>query len=145
MSAVAIFGGLLGQSARSAEYQQRPAPVNLSIYDQSKLSPVRVTTSDVVRSATRTIGAKRGPLNLWLRLTSRGVAAFDRLTRALARRGARMGAPQFAVFQVNGRAYSRFSINYRLFPNGLDGSQGVEIAGLARSAAVRLRDEIRGD
>jgi len=122
---------------------QPSAHVSLRIYDPGNRSVVAITLGDIVRRSVRTTRLQPGTLDLLLPLTDRGVVKYSRLTRELARRGARLGIPQFAVFEVNGRVYSRFTVDYRVSPNGLGSSRGIEFAALAPSIALRLRNEIR--
>ncbi len=80
---------------------------------------------------------------LSFRLTTNGARKFHSLTRALARRGARLRRPQRFAFAVNGRVYSRPFVDYRAFPNGLDGRTGIQVEGMTLATAQRLAREIR--
>jgi hypothetical protein len=46
-------------------------------------------------------------------------------------------------FAINGRAYGQPLVDYRLFPDGLDGRSGIEVVGLTLATAQRLAREIR--
>ena len=80
-----------------------------------------------------------------LDLTRSGVREFNALTRNLARRGAALHRQLHVLISVDGRVVTRPYIDYRLFPNGLPGNNGIEINGLpSMKAARRLAKELNG-
>ena len=117
----------------------------LRIYDASGKTTVQVSLADVVRSSVKAIFTFTAPRDygIYFRLNSRGITAFDQLTRVLAQRGARLGSPQHFAFEVNGRVYARPLVDYRHFPKGLDGRDGVEILGITNAASKALASTIR--
>jgi hypothetical protein len=117
----------------------------LRMYDASGAANTALTLADVARSS---VTAAPDPITpgvyaLYFRLTNQGVTKFDRLTRLLAQRGARLDSFQHLVFEVNGHVYARPAVDYLLSPHGLDGRNGIEIPGLKQRTATRLAAEIR--
>jgi len=73
-----------------------------------------------------------------------GASKFQKLTRALARRGAELRRPQSFALEVNGRVVSRPLVDYHAFPNGFDvGRSGIQIEGMKLATAQRLARQIR--
>ena len=118
------------------------SPVELRMYDPAGQVRSEVTLADVVRSSARATLARGVAPSLDFRLTNRGILRCDSLTRALARRGARLGLNQAVALEINGRVYARPTVDYRLYPDGLDCSSGIEVA-LKLKTAQRLASEIR--
>lgn len=104
---------------------------------------VLLTLQDIDRLSVRTIAEPKGRMTLAFRLTSKGVAKFDTLTRLLSQQGSKTHRLQHLVFAVDGHIYARESIDYRLYPQGLDGRNGLEFAGLPRSSALKVAREVR--
>jgi len=129
---------VLAPSARSAA-----SHVELLIYDPVGRAKSEVRTADVVRSSARASRQPGGSAALYFRLTKIGALKFHSLTRALARRGARLHRSQRFAFEVGGRVYARPLIDYRAYPNGLDGRSGIQVDGLKLATAQRLAREIR--
>lgn len=116
----------------------------LRLYDPSRAIKTEVTLSDVVRTSVKTgPDPITGRTVLYLQLTNAGVTKFNRLTRLLAERGARLGTVQRVAFAVNGHIYARPFIDYMQFPHGLDGRSGIQINPVTRQTASRLAAEIR--
>jgi preprotein translocase subunit SecD len=113
------------------------------MYDPAGQSKWAVGTADVVRSSARASRQPGGFATLSFRLTNNGAMKFHNLTRALARRGARLHRAQRFAFEVDGRVVSLPSIDYRAFPNGLDGRSGIQVEGLKFATAQRLARGIR--
>jgi hypothetical protein len=80
---------------------------------------------------------------LHFQLTPGGSAKFRRLTRDLARRGARIQTVPRFVIEIDGRVFRRIRVDYRFSPDGLDASSGLVIAGMPLSTARRLGRGIR--
>jgi hypothetical protein len=114
----------------------------LSIYDPSGEATTRLTMTDVVRSSARAASVEGRSAALYVRLTRVGAQKFHTLTRDLARRGARLHRPQVFVFQINSHVYARPVIDYRVYPNGIEGD-GLQIDGLRLATARRLASQIR--
>lgn len=123
-----------------------PKTLELRIYDGSDAGTPPLTAADIIRSSARTEPGDTAESSLLsFRLSRRGVRRFHDLTRRLARRGRRTHHPQRFVLEINHKVYARPSVDYRVFPDGLDASQGLQVAGLRQSIARRLAAEIRGD
>jgi hypothetical protein len=117
----------------------------LRMFDASGAVKTEITLTDVARNSVRAAADPNVPGHyvLYFRLTSGGVAKFDRLTKLLAQRGARLKSFQHIIFEVNGHIYARPFIDYLQFPRGLDGRSGIEINQLTQRTATRLAAEIR--
>lgn len=116
----------------------------LRIYDPTRQVKTEVTSAEVVRSSVR---ASRGPAGsgiLDFALTKPGASRFLSLTRALARRGARLHRNQSFALAIGGRVFSRPFVDYRRFPGGLPGNAGIEVQLPRLAAAQKLAKEIRG-
>ena len=143
-----IVGLACGAMTAACGPQNTPQPpqktFQLRIYDAANMAKVRLTVADVVRSSARVeSGETAGSGFLYFRLTRDGVLKFRRLTHELARRGSRVHRSQRVAIEINDRVYARPMVDYRVFPDGLDASQGLQIGGLKLSVANRLADEIR--
>jgi hypothetical protein len=124
--------------------QPPPKTFELRIYDPANNAKAGLTVADVVRSSARAeSGETAGSGLLYFRFTRAGVLKFRRLTRELARRGSRVHRLQRLTIEINHRVYERPTVDYRVFPDGLDASQGLEIDRLTLSVASRLAQEIR--
>lgn len=117
--------------------------VTLRIYDSAGGAASVVGTEDVVRSSARASRGPGGSATLFLALTDDGAIKLESLTRTLARRGAKVHRPQTFTFEIDGKVYARPKIDYRAFPDGLDGSSGLEIGGLPLTVARQLAGQIR--
>lgn len=117
--------------------------VDLRIYDPLGQARWEVRTADVVRSSAYASRRPGGSAALYFRLTKYGALKFHRLTRALARRGVRLHRSQPFALKVDGRVYARPLVDYRAFPDGLDGRSGIQVEGLKLATAQRLAREIR--
>jgi len=101
-----------------------------------------VTAPDLVRSSARAERRSDGSGILYFRLTKHGVAKFRTLTRALARRGARLQRRQGFDFEVNGTNYGRPLVDYTAYPDGLDAASGIGLT-MQLSVARMLANAIR--
>jgi preprotein translocase subunit SecD len=104
-----------------------------------------MTIADVARDTAKVDTAPTGEPVVLLSFTAEGTAKFERLTRAVAHRGAKAGRPFHVLIEVDGRALTRPYIDYRLNPDGISGQSGIEITGFSsRGAAERLARRLRG-
>jgi hypothetical protein len=111
----------------------------MRIYDPTGHVTGEVTEVDVIPSSVETW---RGT-SVNLELTARGRRRFLRLTRGLAHRGAKLHRVQHFAIEIGGRVYSRPFIDYRVWPDGLDATPGVELSNVPPKIARRLADELR--
>jgi hypothetical protein len=119
-------------------------PFELSIFDPANAMNARLTINDVVRSSARAEAGETAEAGLlYFRLTRTGLRKFRQLTRELAKRGKRLHRLQSFAIEVNHQVYARPRVDYKVFPDGLDASQGIEINGLQLSLARRLASGIR--
>jgi hypothetical protein len=81
-----------------------------------------VTEADV--SAAR-VREAAGTANVALEFTAGGATAFEQLTRALAQDGALQGRSQSFAIVVDGVLVSSPSLDYKQFPAGIDGRNGL--------------------
>lgn len=116
--------------------------LQLLIYDPTGHTDTRLDASDVVRSTARAVRTPDGSWALSFELTDTGAAKFQKLTRQLAQRGADLRAQQAFAVKIDDRVYARPTVDYRVFPAGLDGSSRLEITGLKRDVALRLAERI---
>ena len=113
------------------------------IYDPLGHIKTEVTASDVLRRSARASRTPDGSWSLTFRLTDEGEAEFHRLTRALAKRGARLHRPQRFRIEMNGTVFSRSTIDYRIFPDGFGVETGMWFHGLRPATAQRLAQQMR--
>jgi hypothetical protein len=132
----AIVLALVGANADAS------TSLSVRIYDPTGRETPSLTTADVIRTSARATRAPGAQGVLYIRLTRNGARKFRLLTRALARLGAREHRLESLAFSVSGRVYSRARIDYRAFPDGLPGDQGIEFD-LALTTAQRLARLIR--
>jgi hypothetical protein len=71
------------------------------------------------------------------------VEHFDELTRLVAERGVREHRNQHFAVAFDGHVYARPYLDYRLYPKGLRGDSGLELANLPSSVAQKVVSEIR--
>jgi hypothetical protein len=105
----------------AAASAQSGGRVTLRIYDPTGHSHTQVTLAGIVRRQTHVTHVGNLPTGtLGIVFTKAGRTDFCKLTRALARRGARHhNHHELSAFEVNGHIYARPSIDYRVAPNGL--------------------------
>jgi preprotein translocase subunit SecD len=140
LALVALVAGC-GGGHHSATAHRPPADIR--IYDATGHVRVEVTERDVVGPSVKVWRAD-GTTNITFELTTRGQRMFLRLTRGLARRGAKLHRTQHFALAVRGRVYSRPFIDYRASPNGLDATEGLSISNVRPGIAKRLADALRG-
>jgi hypothetical protein len=116
--------------------------VEFRVYDPTGVARTEATGSDVVRSSVHALRVS-GSVTLYVGLTQTGASKFQTLTRALARRGARLHRPQSFAVAIGGHVYWRPSVDYELFPNGLPGNNGLDLQVLRLAVAQRLAKLIR--
>ncbi len=115
----------------------------LRVYDPARLAKAEVTSADVIRSSAPAGPQPGGSAYLYFRLTKQGVIRFHALTRALARRGARIHRRLPFAVEINDRVRARPFVDYKAFPDGLDASTGIEIDGLPLTLARMLARQMR--
>jgi hypothetical protein len=113
------------------------------LYDPTGGVSTEVTRADVVLSSVRAVRQPGGQAALYLRLTPRGASRLHSLTRALAHRGARLHRQQSFAVRIGGRVRARTRVDYRAFPQGLDGNSGLEILTARLAVIQQLAKEIR--
>jgi hypothetical protein len=108
-------------------------------------SPV-VTRADITHAYASS--NQRGEADINLGFTARGARAFQRLTAAIARRGATLSTGQLAVNQhiavlLEGRVVSVVHVDFRVYPHGIPTANGVSIVGgFSAATAQQLAGEI---
>jgi hypothetical protein len=142
-SAAAILVSALTCAALAAAARDTFRPLKLRIYDPAGQIRAAVRAADVVRPSARATREPDGSGALSFRLTKHGVATFHILTRGLARRGARLHKRQAFVLEINHKS-ARPEIDYRVSPDGVDASGGLEVSGMPFSVARMLAQAIRG-
>jgi hypothetical protein len=142
VTALIVVSASLALLATSAAWG-RTSQVALRIYDPSGQVKTEVTSADVVRSSVRASPGPGGAV-LSFDLTKQGASKFHTLTRALARRGARLHRRQAFAVEIGGKVFSRPWIDYRVNPDGLPGDSGIEIDLSRLAVAQRLAKEILG-
>jgi len=119
--------------------QQPPETLELRIYDAANNAKVGLTVADVVRSSPHAeSGETAGSGLLYFRFTRDGVLKFRRLTREAASTAFNDSQSKSTTASMSGRR-----VDYRVYPDGLDVSSGLETDRLTLAVANRLADEIR--
>ena len=113
------------------------------LYDPTGEAATQVTRADVVRSSVRVLRDPAGQAVLAFAFTKHGASQFRALTRALARRGARLHRQQSFVVEIGGHVSARSRVDYEQYPDGLDGSSGVEIIVPRLATAQWLARKVR--
>jgi hypothetical protein len=142
---IALIGFIVAAcGTHQADEAQRQKP-ELEIYDAKRtIGGVRLTLRDVVRSSARAQPGETAMSGLlYLRFKRAGIRKFQSLTRSLAERGKRNHRLQSFAVEIDHHVYARPVVDYRVFPMGLDASQGLQISDLEMSVALRLAREIR--
>jgi hypothetical protein len=129
----AFLALLLGVGCRGGDDRS----LQFRIYDPTGRSPIEVTTEDLEPGT-----AEAGQGALYVQLTDRGRERFRALTRSIAREGARRQRAQTMTLEVDGEVVTRATIDYRVFPDGIDGDQGLEFQGMSLATAVELAHRI---
>jgi preprotein translocase subunit SecD len=121
------------------------SPGNGWVYYLVKDRP-EMTGADVVRSRTRAdVDPQTGQSIVLMQFTRHGARVFLRVTRAAARRGkalwvrAHRRGPVQSYFQsfamvLDGRILSNPMVDFTQYPNGVTGTNGVELTGLPNQA-----------
>jgi hypothetical protein len=112
-------------------------------YDPLGSVKAEVTESDVLRRSARAAREPDGSWSFSFQLTDEGQATFRRLTRALAKRGARLHRPLRCVTEMNGTLLSRATVDYRIFPDGYGAEKGMWFPGFRPATAQRLAHQMR--
>ena len=94
-----------------------------------------LTDTDIAGADSMVIQATQHPIVV-VELTADGQAAFTELTREVAQRGARLAGPgsgieatQHLAIVIDDQIVAVPFIDFRLAPNGIDGSEGAQISG----------------
>jgi len=111
--------------------------------DPANQTKLQIGFTDLARSSARATPQGGSSAVLFVGFTPEGAKKFHSLTRALAQRGAQRHRMQRFAVEIDGRIYARPLIDYRAFPNGLDGNAGIQIEGFRLADAKRLAQEIR--
>ena len=133
----------VGISAISSDAFGAMLRIEIRIYDPAHVVTTEVTAAEVVPSSARAGRLPGGAPYLRVGLTKLGRAHLHSLTRALARRGARLHRPLPVVVAINGRDVLEESIDYKSFPNGMTGGSGLQVTGLSFETASRIAALIR--
>jgi hypothetical protein len=133
--------------ARAEAAQRVASGASVRMFDPTGQIATEVQTGDVIKSSAR--ASREFPFDphrgvLFFRLKPTGAVKFHVLTRALAKRGARLGRRQKFALAIGDRVVLRADIDYDATPNGLDGRQGVQVVGLSFAKAQELARAIRG-
>jgi len=121
-----VASGLVAVGASA----QSNAKTTLRIFDPTGQIHAQVTLSGIVRRQTAVtyVNDPRGMGRLLLVFNRAGRTDFCRLTRGLARRGARLhNHHEVNAFEVNGHIYLRPYVDYRYYPNGLCGLPDLQM------------------
>jgi preprotein translocase subunit SecD len=103
-----------------------------------------LNASDVDRSSAQaTVDPATQAPTVVFGFTEAGRQKFGRLTAALARAGKRSSRPYHLAILVDGRAIERPYIDYRLYPAGIPGDNGVQLTLRRRGEAERLAKRLR--
>jgi len=113
------------------------------IYDTRHQANIEILTSDLVRESAKVHKLPGNPATVYFKLTDQGQSKFRRLTRALAKRGARLHAFQQMAVEVNGKVYARPGIDYKVMPDGFTPDTGLEINVGDLATARRVAKEMR--
>ncbi len=113
------------------------------MYDTRHQAGVEIRTTDLVRTSARAGTVPGNPPALYFRLTDEGELKFRRLSRVLAKRGARLHAFQRMAIEIDGKVYARLAVDYKVYPDGLTPDTGFEISLRDLATARRLDDKLR--
>jgi hypothetical protein len=144
VSVLLVVTASLAVAAWSAPARSVTSRQLLRIYDPTRQVKTELTISDVVRSsvlADRTVG---GVPALAFTLTKAGAAKFHVLTRALARRGARLHRNQVFAIAIDGHVYATPFIDYKVDPDGIPAGPDMEMNVSSYALAKKLAFELRG-
>jgi hypothetical protein len=140
----ALLGLVVAACGTQRPHEPRLQQPQLAIYDADRAVRVHVTMEDVVRSSARAEPGETAMSGLlYFRLKREGILKLGRLTRALADRGKRTHRMQRFAVEIDHHVYARPAVDYRVYPMGLNASQGLQVSGLTFSAATRIAREIR--
>jgi hypothetical protein len=105
------------------------APGRLAVYDAERgLRDQPLIDNTAVASAATSEDSMTGEPVVLVKLTAAGEREFEALTRALAQRGEKLGELQHMAISVDDRLYSEPYIDWRYVPDGIDGSEGIQIS-----------------
>jgi preprotein translocase subunit SecD len=118
--------------------------LDFQIYDTRHQANVKILTSDLVRESVKAYKLPGNSPAVYFKLTDQGQSKFRRLTRALAKRGARLHAFQQMAIEINGKVYDRPGVDYKVMPDGFTPDTGLDITLDDLATARRLAKEMRG-
>ena len=118
--------------------------LDFQIYDTRHQANVEIRTSDLVRESAKASKVPGNPPAVYFKLTDQGQSKFRRLTRALAKRGARLHAFQQMAIEINGKVYARPGVDYKVMPDGFTPDTGLDFSVDDLTTARRLAKEMRG-
>jgi len=136
LSVLAVAAAISAAACSSSNHSS----AGIRIFDPAGRIHKDVRSKDV---SSATVISVSGQSGVALVLTRSGAKGFHELTRRLAERGARLHRNTHFAFAVDGRVYATPYVDYRLYPQGLDGSSGIEVANLPASVAQEVAREIR--
>jgi preprotein translocase subunit SecD len=99
---------------------------------------------DVLRDSARADRRGTGEPIVSATLNADGTRKFEELTRKIAEQGRRRNEVQHLAILVDDELVAWTEIDYRLYPNGLDGSAGIQIPVKSQADAEGLADDLRG-
>ena len=135
-ASLAALAGAPARGGTSAE--------TLRIYDPTGQVKTELTISDIVRSSAMADRSVGGVPALIFTLTKSGQAKFHVLTRALARRGARLHRNQVFAIAIDGHVYATPFIDYKVEPDGIPAGPAMEMNVSSFALAKKLAFELRG-
>lgn len=139
VSMLAVSLALIASSAGWAGNSR----VEFRVYDPTGVVRTEVTGSDVVRSSVHAVRVS-GTVHLYGGLTKTGASKFQSLTRALARRGARLHRPQSFAVAIDGHVYWSSVGRLQAVPERPSRQQRTRCAGSSarRRAPAREADSL---
>jgi preprotein translocase subunit SecD len=109
--------------------QACPDPTAKTVY---VFGAPKLTGDDVDRTTVRgDVDPQTGRPTVFAQLTPMGQRRFSDLTRALARRGAKLKQPQHFLIVIERQVYAAPYIDYRVNPDGIPADNGIQFEGLA--------------
>jgi preprotein translocase subunit SecD len=104
-----------------------------------------LTENDVDRASVGwELDAQTGQPTVYLGFTRAGAKRLTRLSRKLARRGARLGTPQHFLLAVSGNVYAAPYVDYRVNPQGIPADNGMQFAAASVTDAKHVVKTLRG-
>ena len=95
------------------------------------------------RSSRADIDPQVGGAVVLIQFTAKGLDRFERLTRTLARRGARRQKPQHFLLVIDDVVYTSPYIDYRFDPDGIRADTGIQLSVTSLDEARKLAKALR--